>query len=107
MKEDHKDIGRFCGSSIPRPFTTEANTLFIRFHSDIVISGRGFKTIYSQAKGTRTYLCPSFYIKYTTVIIKPLGKTQKELNQVTDNYAGDSALGTCKTGLSPPVTLCY
>ena len=49
--EDHRAIGRFCGSVLPKPFTTESNQLFITFETDIYYSGEGFEAIYHQAEG--------------------------------------------------------
>ena len=51
VQEDHRTIGRFCGSILHATFTTEANRLLITFETDIFISGKGFEAIYHQAKG--------------------------------------------------------
>ncbi|XP_045516085.1 cubilin-like [Pieris brassicae] len=46
--EDSKLIGKFCGNSIPKTYTSSSNSLFIRFKSDQSISSGGFKVAYES-----------------------------------------------------------
>ena len=49
--EDHRAIGKYCGSSTPSTVTTEANVLYVNFVSDHVNTAQGFQANYIQAKG--------------------------------------------------------
>ena len=51
LREEHKQRGIICGTTLPNPLTTEANVLFVKFVSDSTFSGRGFEAAYVQAEG--------------------------------------------------------
>ncbi|XP_054274028.1 cubilin-like isoform X2 [Macrosteles quadrilineatus] len=44
-------VGRWCGSTVPPPYTTSGNTLTVIFHSDFVIEGDGFTLHYDTVCG--------------------------------------------------------
>uniref|UniRef100_A0A8C5HD89 Cubilin n=1 Tax=Gouania willdenowi TaxID=441366 RepID=A0A8C5HD89_GOUWI len=44
-------IGRYCGSLLPAPIISSANSLWIRFRSDSSVSRAGFRAIYTVACG--------------------------------------------------------
>ncbi|XP_045485243.1 cubilin-like [Pieris rapae] len=46
--EDSKQVGKFCGDSIPKTYTSSSNNLFIRFKSDQSISSGGFTVAYES-----------------------------------------------------------
>ena len=52
IREDHIYRGKLCGTTLPLPFTTEANSLYVHFSSDGYLSGKGFEAIYTEAAGT-------------------------------------------------------
>ena len=39
---------RYCGSSIPGPFTSTGSSMVVRFHSNGNISGTGFSAVWTE-----------------------------------------------------------
>ncbi|XP_066292880.1 MAM and LDL-receptor class A domain-containing protein 1-like, partial [Branchiostoma lanceolatum] len=44
--ESRPSLGRFCGTTIPGPFTSSSNALYVKFRSDDSISDTGFSASY-------------------------------------------------------------
>lgn len=51
MTEDDPLIGTYCGSNIPPLIISVSNVLFVRFYSDVSVSGAGFNATYTQIDG--------------------------------------------------------
>ena len=39
---------KFCGSSIPGPFTSSGNSMVVTFHTDGSLTGRGFSAVWIE-----------------------------------------------------------
>ncbi|XP_045491488.1 LOW QUALITY PROTEIN: cubilin homolog [Colias croceus] len=45
---DSRLVGKFCGTTVPKTFTSTSNSLFIQFKSDQSVSSQGFKISYES-----------------------------------------------------------
>lgn len=43
-------FGKYCGSTLPAPILSSANSLWIRFKSDSSVSHAGFRAVYEISK---------------------------------------------------------
>ena len=46
------DLGAYCGKELPGPFTSEGNTMFLRFKSDILENRQGFLATWTEVPPT-------------------------------------------------------
>ncbi|XP_053408750.1 cubilin-like isoform X2 [Mercenaria mercenaria] len=51
MTEEDPLIGTYCGSNIPPMITSTSNVLYVRFYSDVSVTGAGFNATYTQLDG--------------------------------------------------------
>ena len=45
--EPERYIDKYCGKESPPLYTLDAKVLYVKFHSDLTISGRGFMAVYT------------------------------------------------------------
>ncbi|PVD35988.1 hypothetical protein C0Q70_02958 [Pomacea canaliculata] len=43
-----RQLGKFCGTTLPAPVNSTANKLWIKYRTDFSISGRGFRALYTS-----------------------------------------------------------
>ncbi|CAH0562353.1 unnamed protein product [Brassicogethes aeneus] len=84
-------IGRYCGTTLPAPYTTQSNELTILFRSDSAKTGSGFRLKFEKACGGK-YSAPTGFIEFSNTdagvtciyeIIQPPG------NVITLEFNGD------------------
>lgn len=69
MYEDHREIGKFCGSRVPHNLTTEWNVLKLEHHRTFFIGETGFRSVYFAAEGKRH----AYLLKYIAYLPKGMG----------------------------------
>lgn len=56
---DSAVLGKFCGTTLPNPVTTSSNQLRVEFHSDQIITSRGFLLSWEAVSGAAVVPTPA------------------------------------------------